>query len=164
MGLSVRRETSKKLTVYRVCYTAIETLSYVYKDHSDLNWILIWVVTSGLLVLHIIRYLLPFCLELLQEIKISNEQINRQILSLLDIFHPCSHGISSLPETERDPGNEVRNIFFRIPFFCMCRCRNLVLSGFRSCRFFFKRVATLQFFNIYRDLILATKSVILLTA
>ena len=26
MGLSVWRETSKKLTVYRVCYTPIETL------------------------------------------------------------------------------------------------------------------------------------------
>ena len=29
MGLSVWRETSKKLTVYRVCYTPIETLMYV---------------------------------------------------------------------------------------------------------------------------------------
>ena len=28
MGLSVWRETSKKLTVYRVCYTPIETLKY----------------------------------------------------------------------------------------------------------------------------------------
>ena len=28
MGLSVWRETSKKLTVYRVCYTPIETLCY----------------------------------------------------------------------------------------------------------------------------------------
>ena len=27
MGLSVWRETSKKLTVYRVCYTPIETLN-----------------------------------------------------------------------------------------------------------------------------------------
>ena len=27
MGLSVWRETSKKLTVYRVCYTPIETLA-----------------------------------------------------------------------------------------------------------------------------------------
>ena len=27
MGLSVWRETSKKLTVYRVCYTPIETLT-----------------------------------------------------------------------------------------------------------------------------------------
>ena len=30
MGLSVWRETSKKLTVYRVCYTPIETLLYFY--------------------------------------------------------------------------------------------------------------------------------------
>ena len=30
MGLSVWRETSKKLTVYRVCYTPIETLIYIY--------------------------------------------------------------------------------------------------------------------------------------
>ena len=28
MGLSVWRETSKKLTVYRVCYTPIETLLF----------------------------------------------------------------------------------------------------------------------------------------
>ena len=31
MGLSVWRETSKKLTVYRVCYTPIETLQKVPK-------------------------------------------------------------------------------------------------------------------------------------
>ena len=30
MGLSVWRETSKKLTVYRVCYTPIETLFLGY--------------------------------------------------------------------------------------------------------------------------------------
>ena len=30
MGLSVWRETSKKLTVYRVCYTPIETLCTVH--------------------------------------------------------------------------------------------------------------------------------------
>ena len=30
MGLSVWRETSKKLTVYRVCYTPIETLLYTF--------------------------------------------------------------------------------------------------------------------------------------
>ena len=29
MGLSVWRETSKNLTVYRVCYTPIETLIYL---------------------------------------------------------------------------------------------------------------------------------------
>ena len=31
MGLSVWRETSKKLTVYRVCYTLIETLLNGYR-------------------------------------------------------------------------------------------------------------------------------------
>ena len=34
MGLSVWRETSKKLTVYRVCYTPIETL---YPEHFLLS-------------------------------------------------------------------------------------------------------------------------------
>ena len=35
MGLSVWRETSKKLTVYRVCYTRIETLLNLLKFHSN---------------------------------------------------------------------------------------------------------------------------------
>ena len=35
MGLSVWRETSKKLTVYRVCYTPIETLLNVLKCYFD---------------------------------------------------------------------------------------------------------------------------------
>ena len=39
MGLSVWRETSKKLTVYRVCYTPIETLlvacSFLLMENSD---------------------------------------------------------------------------------------------------------------------------------
>ena len=38
MGLSVWRETSKKLTVYRVCYTPIETLLEIYwKQLGKLN-------------------------------------------------------------------------------------------------------------------------------
>ena len=35
MGLSVWRETSKKLTVYRVCYTPIETLYVDLKYHTS---------------------------------------------------------------------------------------------------------------------------------
>ena len=35
MGLSVWRETSKKLTVYRVCYTPIETLTKLYYADFD---------------------------------------------------------------------------------------------------------------------------------
>ena len=35
MGLSVWRETSKKLTVYRVCYTPIETLNNVFSNLSE---------------------------------------------------------------------------------------------------------------------------------
>ena len=34
MKLSVWRETSKKLTVYRVCYTPIETLVYVHEGKA----------------------------------------------------------------------------------------------------------------------------------
>ena len=34
MGLSVWRETSKKLTVYRVCYTPIETLIKLFPVKS----------------------------------------------------------------------------------------------------------------------------------
>ena len=40
MGLSVWRETSKTLTVYRVCYTPIETLLYNFvraQFEMDLN-------------------------------------------------------------------------------------------------------------------------------
>ena len=38
MGLSVWRETSKKLTVYRVCYTPIETLfTYSFETQACLE-------------------------------------------------------------------------------------------------------------------------------
>ena len=38
MGLSVWRETSKKLTVYRVCYTPIETLIYIINSVDKPNF------------------------------------------------------------------------------------------------------------------------------
>ena len=37
MGLSVWRETSKKLTVYRVCYTPIETLFSVFLGEREVR-------------------------------------------------------------------------------------------------------------------------------
>ena len=37
MGLSVWRETSKKLTLYRVCYTPIETLIYMLANSKPLS-------------------------------------------------------------------------------------------------------------------------------
>ena len=60
MGLSVWRETSKKLTVYRVCYTPIETLIYRI-------WYImvygIWFITGKWLHNYLIFLFIYFCFE-----------------------------------------------------------------------------------------------------
>ena len=69
MGLSVWRETSKKLTVYRVCYTPIETLLRPITESLGSFHILFqrlcpvnlssFILTLAHLILRVVFFLLP---------------------------------------------------------------------------------------------------------